>query len=594
MILNAFSWDKLSDNLCAVSYLLLDFLFMRLFFLKLLVFVIFVCGFVSNSYAQNLPGSADPGRFEDRFNGVSFSEDLMIKPIPIFSSVELMPEALDGFVLNGVEFLGVNAFVNGDFQQIIKPYIGRKVDLAILNYIATQITQYYHSQGYFLSRAFVEPQEVEQGIVKISVIEGNVNHVYFDDPDGLLANDILKISEGVKEKIESLRPLHAPTLERYMLLLNDGAGVVVQSILSASSNSDEVGAVDVVLKISQKNPSLSVGYNNYGSRFIGPHQADVEYRLGGVFSSYDQLSLQGVLSVPLKELQYGFVSYDLPLNEDGLRLNLASSYSNSEPGLNLEDLEVEGDSLSLEAGLSYPLIRSRRTVFNVGGSFILKNNAVEFLDSELIDDKIRYLSLYTNIQYLDQWNGVSSASASVSKGFNILEATRTGSDNLSRAQGRSDFVKVEARISRLQKLNENWSFFGFVEGQYAPHPLLSSQEFGYGGVKVGRAYDSSEITGDQGVTAGLELSYNNINPINALNFSITPFAFYDIGKVWNEDTGGESLSAASAGFGVDYQFRNSINGTLQVAWPLTKNIDTPTMGGGVNGPRFLFDIKKSF
>ena len=46
-----------------------------------------------------------------------------------------------------------------------------------------------------------------------------------------------------------------------------------------------------------------------------------------------------------------------------------------------------------------------------------------------------------------------------------------------------------------------------LSGQWASGPLYSSEEFGYGGKNFGRAYDQSELTGDHGVAASVEVDY---------------------------------------------------------------------------------------
>lgn len=544
---------------------------------------------------QSLPGSADPGRLENRFRAPQApSVDEIAGPSGPNADGPI-PFAEEGFVLQGVELQGVTAFPPGAFDPLVSEYTARTVDLATLNHLAARITAAYRHKGYFLSRAVLPTQEIENGNVVIRVIEGRVSNVHVEDPDGLLSRDPMGILSGIIEGIKAMSPLHGPTLERYALLLNQSYGIYVQSILTAPEQVEnlEAGSIDIALKVTRNPPEFSLAYNNYGSRFIGPHQATAQWVGGNVLNSYDRLQVQASTSVPVREVQYGAVDYTIPLMSNGLSAHAALSYSNSEPGHTLKPLEVEGDSTFAEIGLTYPLLLTRKTALEIGAAFQLHNTATEFLDEELIDDKLRVLRLAATLQTQDRWDGTNILTAGINKGADVLGATKTGSENLSRGRGHSDFLSFTVDAARQQHLPANFELSADMSAQYTQVPLLSSQEFGYGGPRFGRAYDPSEITGDQGMAGGLELRYDGIDPLLNENLRLVPFAFYDIGKVWNEDPGEKPVSASSAGVGVYYELGGRVSGSLQAAFPLTKSVATPVMNGD-DGPRILFSLKTAF
>lgn len=544
---------------------------------------------------QSLPGSADPGRLEDRLRELPAPEPQEIAPPDAPDIRADIPFAEEGFTLRSVTLDGMTAYGPGRFDPLIAEYTGRTVDLDTLNHLAARITGIYRQDGYFLSRAMIPEQEITDGAVTIRIIEGYVSDVFVDDPDGLLSNDTLRILPGIIASIKGMSPLHGPTLERYALLMNKSYGLYIQSILTAPKRNGglEAGAIDIALKVG-KNPSVAaLSYNNHGSRFIGPHQMTAQWVGGGVLNAYDRLQVQASASVPVREMQYGAADYTLPITPGGLTAHMAGSYSNSRPGYTLKPLEVEGDSTFIETGLSYPLILSRKTMLDIGASFQLHNTATEFLDEELIDDKLRILRLEAQLQHHDAWDGTSMLTAGVNHGVDILGATETGSADLSRAQGHSDFLSFTVDASRQQHLPADFDLYADVGAQYTQVPLLSSQEFGYGGTRFGRAYDPSEITGDQGAAASLELRYRGIGPLFGGVVGIAPFAFYDIGKVWNEDPGEKPISASSAGVGLYYEIGSHVSGAAQVAYPLTKSIATPVMNGD-DGPRLLFSLRTTF
>jgi hemolysin activation/secretion protein len=204
------------------------------------------------------------------------------------------------------------------------------------------------------------------------------------------------------------------------------------------------------------------------------------------------------------------------------------------------------------------------------------------------DDKIRVIKGGVSYDFTDRFQGVYMIDTEVSRGLNILDATKTGSDLLSRANGHSDFTKVVINLSRQQSIDK-WGFMVAAQGQYADSALLSSEEFGFGGTTFGRAYDSSEITGDQGAAFRMEVQYNGegIKAIHLDGWQV--YVFYDGGVAWQNDSPpGEALqrAATSAGLGIKLYETKYMSADLQMAKPLTKIADATND----KEPRYFFSV----
>lgn len=107
----------------------------------------------------------------------------------------------------------------------------------------------------------------------------------------------------------------------------------------------------------------------------------------------------------------------------------------------------------------------------------------------------------------DRWDGYTTATVTMSRGLDVFHSSDAGNVLLSRLAANPAFMKFEGMVTRLQDLPGRFSLLATVTGQQTSNILFSSEEFGYGGQTLGRAYDSSEITGDQGLAGGLELRY---------------------------------------------------------------------------------------
>jgi hemolysin activation/secretion protein len=146
--------------------------------------------------ANALPGSADAGRVQKRTETPETPS--LGKPPPV---VETAPEALppvvpgQGFVLRAVVIDGATAFPKAELDAIAAPYIGQRVDVSSLNFIAGRITEHYTAKGYLLSEAVVPQQQVQNGVVHIRVVEVEARDVATD----ILSNDLYR------DRIRALR-----------------------------------------------------------------------------------------------------------------------------------------------------------------------------------------------------------------------------------------------------------------------------------------------------------------------------------------------------------------------------------------------------
>jgi hemolysin activation/secretion protein len=197
-------------------------------------------------------------------------------------------------------------------------------------------------------------------------------------------------------------------------------------------------------------------------------------------------------------------------------------------------------------------------------------------------------------QKSDHFRNLNSFNIKLSKGLDLLDASQKGDPDISRSEAKPEFDKIELSLSRLQFIKDNWSALVAFDSQLATGPLYSSEEFGFGGSAFGRAYDASEIVGDSGMAGSVELRYDGLRDKTRLN--LVPYTFYDIGKIWNYDDSGQvkQASGSSAGLGLRFNSELGVYGNAGMAWPLTRNIETPIYGQDKTGPRIILEISKDF
>ncbi len=547
----------------------------------------------SSVISSLLPPSTNAGRVGEQLAPPPTNEQVTQVTVPGFKPGGVSASAYrTQFVLKELDVTGASVYGNQQIENMFRNYIGRTVSLADLQQMADTITLKYRNDGYVLTQAVVPAQNISSGVVTIRVVEGFVNHVDIQgDPKG--ARNLL---QGYADKIMQARPLNIKQLERYVLLANDIPGMNVRAVLSPAAQSQDVlaptdavpGAANLTFVVQQHTAGGYFSFDNRGTRYLGPNEFNLGGNINSIFVSGDQTGVQGLLTSDLKELQYIRLYNSTPLNNEGLLLNLGASYSHSEPGFTLTPLDVVGTSKSASAGVSYPAIRSRVQSLYLNLGVDASNSTDNILGTQLYDDRLRSVRAGVNYNINDSWLGSNQIGGQVSQGLKAFGASPDNGMDVSRPFGQSDYTKFNMDLGRLQSLSHNFSLLVAGQGQYTPDSLLAEEQFGYGGINYGQAYDPSEIVGDRGAEGKAELRLDTQPNFKILR-NIQYFTFYDIGKVWNVHsiTGvPSSASGASAGVGLRTNFTSFLTGTLEWAKPLTRDVAT----AGNENARIFFSI----
>lgn len=442
--------------------------------------------------------------------------------------------------VSGFTLQGNSAIASDELLPLLSDLQGRTVSLGELQAGANRITTLYRKRGYPLARAYIPAQEIDGGVVQISVLEGRYGEI--------VLNDTAQLSGAALAPLAALKPgeaVRGDSLERSLLLLSDTPGVEVKSTLKPGT---AVGASDLLVDV-MPGPLLSgsVDADNYGNRFTG------EYRLGGTLNVNSPLGLGDRLSLRAmgsdEEQQYGRIAYQLPIGPWATQVGVAYSDMDYQLAKDFEDLDAHGNARITSAYAIQPLVRSR--------DFSLYTQ-VQFDDKRLKDDidqadsksdkhsRVVTTSITGNSRDTLLGGGINSFALAWSQGsLNIDGADAQSTDDLTaRTQGR--FHKINPSLVRLQRLSERFSLYGQLQGQWADGNLDSSEKLFLGGAYGVRAYPQGEASGDQGWLANLELRY-------ALTDAWQLNTFLDHGEVrlnkntWSDGENHRSLSGAGIG-----------------------------------------------
>lgn len=545
----------------------------------------------SHSYAQvRLPKSAEAGRSE---------QELLTPSIPTAKSTGQSltgdastsqtltpPEGADKveFTLTRIEIEGATRYTPEELLAPSTALLNTRITVAKLYEVASGILARYRKDGYGFVLVYLPPQAIDKGVAKIRITEGYVSRVAFNG---------VKETPAIREAVRNLQnetPLSLPSLEEQMLRINDLPGVQAKAVVSADKESGKEGALLLTLTGAAVPINGNVAFNNYGSRYIGQWQSIASVSGNDLLGNNDRTTLSGFSALPYREGHFASVEHreqiDLATSV-GVRI----SKSHNRPGYELETQDIRSKTISIALDAQHQYLRSRAENLGFNARFDFSNYNTTIIGTRLYEDNIRALRIGANYDTVDRWNGLSAVSVTVSQGLDIFGARRTGSVDLSRTEGHSDFTKIEATAWHSHPLPEAFSLYTLASGQLASDPLLSSEEFGFGGSTLGRAYDIAEITGDHGLAGTVELRYLGIPKWQDTLFQ--PFSFYDAGWIWNIDTGGKRELAASSGVGLRAMVADSVQVNATLAYPLKRDIQAPQTHDSAN-PRLNVGISYNF
>jgi len=149
-------------------------------------------------------------------------------------------------------------------------------------------------------------------------------------------------------------------------------------------------------------------------------------------------------------------------------------------------------------------------------------------------------------------------------------------DNRFNADG--NYIYFRGDLSHTQKLPWNFELFGKVQGQIADQPLVSSEQYGGGGLGTVRGYREAEVLGDNGGFGTVELRLPSlIGWWGRKDSELVLYGFAEGGVLTMRDPLPEQTSSyrlASVGFGGRMKLFDYLNGSVDLALPLITQTTT--------------------
>jgi hemolysin activation/secretion protein len=492
------------------------------------------------------------------------------------------------FPVKSLHLIGQTLYSEAKLVAITGFSPGGELTLSELRGMASKIADHYHRNGYFVAQAYLPAQEIKDGAVTITVIEGRYGKVTLHNSKNLSDN----VANTLLGGLNSGDTITIAPLERRLLLLSDLPGVEVKSTLVPSAS---VGASDLIVDITPgQRITGEVDADNAGNRYTG------EYRMGATVNFNEPLGYGDVATLRAVTSGFGLfyvrASYQVQLGE--ARAGVAYSFLEYRLVKEFETLHANGTAHIASIYGSYPLIRSRNNNLYAGLAFDYKTFQDRVDSTSTVTDKeaqVLMPSLYGDHRDNFFGGGLSSYSLTWFLGNLDIQTPTAHSFDAATAQSNGIYNKLRFSAMRLQSLTETISLYASINGQFAFNNLDVSEKMELGGMYAVRAYPEGEAYADQGYVLTMEARLQLPRFVERLPGQMQLIGFVDTGAVtvnknpWTSEPNSRTLSGAGVGFNwMDYN-----NFSVKAYYALKLGNEAATSAPDESG-RFWIQLVKYF
>ena len=483
------------------------------------------------------------------------------------------------FTFRGYEGVATEA----ELQALVAGDRGKTLSIGELHALADTITAYFRTKGWSQVRASIPAQEITSGTVQIEIIQHKSDRhaVIKRDKTVRISDELLR--RFIEPSVHPDQATNEHELERSLLLLNDIPGLSTRATFVPGS---APGTSNVEVTVTE-GPLFSgtIWVDNQGNRYTGAWRDNTMVYINDPLHRGDQVSL---LFTAASGLTQGRVGYSTPIADNGLRANLAWTGMRYELGEELASLLYKGRSNSIDAGLSYPVLRSRNANLTTSFSYGYRALVDTKSDIDIRDKQINNATLTLSGDRYDKLfgGGYSSYNAALTIG-NLHESVADIS--LTGAEG--SYTRINLGIGRLQRLSDRLNLNIAGTTQLAHGNLDSSEKLSLGGPNGVRAYPIGEASGDEGQLLNVDLRY--MLPVAAVNGTLQLSLFFDAGHITiNKERYAGDLSSATnrndywlQGFGFGLNYNYSATASLRATWAhvIGENAGRSTTGANADG-----------
>ena len=407
-----------------------------------------------------------------------------------------------------------------ELDGVVAPWLNKPISFQELQGVTGAIQNFYAERGRIAQASF-PPQEVENGVVVIAILEGRMGKVDITSNNGSTRFSSVKAQDFFEDSAKSNEFIDTRPLGRGLLLLNEVPGV---SATATFERGALPGTSDFKIGLSETSFfSGQAALSNYGASSTGIGQAVAALAFNNLSGVGDQVNVNLIESLGSS---YAVASYNRPLGANGLKLGAQASYLYYQTLSSWSDTQTQGTANSFSTFLNYALVRTASASTNIKLNVEQRNYNNMQAGFTISDYQINAASLGMNGNVFGGEQSLLSYGLTYTLGQLNINDLLQGLQDQTGPRTAGAYSKVSFNLSHKQDLSvlpaATWT--NSVYGQFATKNLNSSEQIYLGGPYGVRAYPVTQGGGSQGAIFSSDLTYKIYD-----NWQVG--GFFDIGLV---------------------------------------------------------------
>ena len=469
-----------------------------------------------------------------------------------WSAEDPAPDVLR-FEINRFDIAGNTLLPAAEVNAAVAPFTGKDRDFGDVQRALEALEAAYHAHGYKVVTVQLPEQELNQGVVKLNVVQTRIGRV-------VVSGNTVFDEANIRRSMPSLQPGQTPNLDQVSANLrqaNENPAKKIQLKLASAEADDEV---DAKLEVTDERAwKAMLNLDNTGTDSTGKTHAGVVLQNANLWGRDHVGSLQYTTTAehPSQVSVYG-AGYHIPLYELGDSVDLFASYSDVDSGTvaaGLFNLAVSGKGAVYGARYNQGLARRGNldSHLTYGIDYKAYKNDVVFAGQNFGNDVTVHPLSANYIATLALPDG--SVDLSLTLLHNIAGGSRGRSEDFTRVRSgaKASYNTLRFAAAYTKAFANEWQLRLLANGQWSGDALVPGEQFGAGGGSSVRGFDERALSTDSGVYTNAEAYTPNL--CSKAGWQCRALAFYDAAHgVRNHVLPGEltSTTISSAGLGLRF------------------------------------------
>lgn len=467
-------------------------------------------------------------------------------------------------IVKDFDVVGSSVFSPQELERAVKSYRNRPLTLPELFQARSVITKLYTEKGYVSSGAYIPPQELNDGTIKIAVLEGKLEEINVSGTEHLSENYISSRIEAAAGK-----PINVDSLLSALQLLR--LDPLIDNVSAELSAGIRPGTSLLDIKIQEADAFyVTTGFNNNRSPSVGTNQRSVGLNHSNLLGLGDKFDLEYANTDGSNAWDF---AYALPINSQNGKIEAAyGTNSNNVIEDPFNALDIESESRYYELSFRQPIVLQPTQEVALGMSLTRTESETYFFDerfqlsrgaNEDGETKISAIRLFQEFVNRND-KEVLAFRSQFNIGVDAFNPTINSGD-----EPDSTFLSWRGQSQWVRRLDEDFLLLLRGDAQLSTGSLVPLEQFRLGGINSARGYRQDLSLGDNGLFASAELRIPVLR-LKKIGGLVQLAPFLDVGTVWNsDDVEISNATLPSLGVGLNFSIGDSFNARLDWGIPLT-------------------------